>query len=221
MPSCTELKRQAREEADAGRLGIALETYRRAARALEASGRPHDPLLDVRMADLHHRLGHERMAVSAYGRAADGYREEGRAANAIAVWKRVLRLYPDHVWVNRELGDIHLEQGLVAEARRHVLAFVQAADERGEPAAAVEALEAFLGVREDEEVDHVLRAYRALQRGTADPAAGGGEAAAPESGTGAGGETLPPEPGASRPPVRDARRLLPAPFRPAPARAAG
>jgi len=220
--SLTEMKRVARSEADAGRLGVALDLYRKAIKAMEHRGRPPDPLLHVRMGDIHHRLGHERMAVAAYARAADGYRSDGRAVNAVAVWKRVLRMYSEHMWVHRELADLHLEQDLVAEARRHVLAYVEAADERDEPGLAVEALEAFLELQADDEVAAVLRAYRALQRekllvrDDADAAgAEAGEEAAPET-------TTAPEPETSRPPVgRRARVRLPLRVEPATLRAAG
>lgn len=212
------MKRVARNEADAGRLGVALDLYRKAIKAMEHHGRPPDPLLHVRMGDIHHRLGHERMAVAAYGRAADGYRSDGRAANAVAVWKRVLRMYPEHVWVHRELADLHLEQDLVAEARRHVLAYVEAADERDEPGLAVEALEAFLELQADEEVGAVLHAYRALQREkllVRDDTDGAGAEDGAET-------TTAPEPGTSRPPVgRRARLRLPLHVEPATLRAAG
>lgn len=229
MATVSDLKRTARQEADAGRLGVALDAYRRALRVSESGGRPADPLLHVRMADLHQRLGHERMAVASYGRAADGYRDEGRAANAIAVWKRVLRLFPRHVWVHHELSDLHLEQGLVAEARRHLLAYVREADERGEPRAAIEALEAFLEVRSDEEVSAVLRAYAALQRESAVIREGEGDGigpASPSAETGspptdpagkAGGRA--PRP--SRVPARRGHRRLPVRVEPARAPATG
>lgn len=216
--SVTEMKRVAREEAEAGRLGVALDLYRKAIEATEHHGRPPDPLLHVRMGDIHHRLGHERMAVAAYGRAADGYRSDERAANAVAVWKRVLRMFPEHVWVHRELADLHLEQDLVAEARRHALAYVEAADERGEPGLAVEVLEAFLELEDDDEVAAVLRAYRALQREkmlVRDEAEVDG-ATAPSA------EIAPPAPEPSRPRLgRRARLRLPLRPEPATLRAAG
>jgi tetratricopeptide (TPR) repeat protein len=168
MSRLTEIKRAARREAAAGRLGMALDAYRKAIRTLEAAGEPVEPLLHVRMGDIHHRLGHERMAVASYCRAADGYRAERMVPNTIAVWKRLLRIFPQHLWVHRELAELYLEQGLLAEARRHLLGFVDAADSRGEPRAAIRALEDFVDAQPDGEVAMVLRAYRALQRQSAE-----------------------------------------------------
>ncbi|MDP2480752.1 MAG: hypothetical protein Q8W51_14210 [Candidatus Palauibacterales bacterium] len=164
MSDRSQLRMDARHEAAEGRLGVALEMYERAIREADEAGDAPDPLLHVRIADLHHRLGHERSALASYRLAADRYREEGLILNAVAVWKRVLRGYPSHIEAHRALAEVHVDQDLVAEARLHLLNFVEAADRTGRSEEALDALVDFLAVTYDGEVARVLRAYQALLR---------------------------------------------------------
>jgi tetratricopeptide (TPR) repeat protein len=205
MADRSQLRMDARREAAEGRLGVALDLYGRVVRAAEEAGDAPDPLLHVRIADLHHRLGHERSALESYGRAASRYREEGLALNAVAVWERVLRSYPDELQAHRSLVEINLDQGLVGEARLHLLQFVEAADrmERGDEA--VELLVDFLASWYDDEVAQVLRAYQALLARRAHSATTTADAEAGEADPGA--STIPRAPAdRSR---RHVRRLLP------------
>jgi tetratricopeptide (TPR) repeat protein len=201
----------ARHEAAEGRLGVALEMYDRAIREADEAGEAADPLLHVRVADLHHRLGHERSALASYRLAADRYREEGLILNAVAVWKRVARGYPSHIEAHRALAELHLDQRLVAEARLHLLHFVEAADRNGRSEEAIDALVEFLSLTYDGEVARVLRAYQALlrRRGETDvQAAGVGLADVELAGTPSGPTTGPGGRGPARG-RRGVRRLLP------------
>lgn len=164
MKDRSQLRMDARHEAAEGRLGVALEMYGRAVREADEAGDAPDPLLHVRIADLHHQLGHERSALASYRLAADRYREEGLVLNAVAVWKRVLRGYPSHIEAHRALAALHLDQDLVAEAKLHLLHFVEAADRTGRCEEALDALVDFLAVEYEGEVARVLRAYQALLR---------------------------------------------------------
>lgn len=154
----------ARHEAAEGRFGVALDLYRKALRAAEEAAEAADPLLHVRIADLHHRLGHERSALESYRLAAERYRGEGLILNAVAVWKRVRRCYPREIEPHRALAALNLDQDLVAEARLHLFHFVEAADRVGRTEDALDALVDFLAVAYDEEVARVLHAYQALLR---------------------------------------------------------
>ncbi len=201
----------ARHEAAEGRLGVALEMYDRAVRETEDSGETADPLLHVRIADIHHRLGHERSALESYRLAADRYREEGLTLNAVAVWKRVLRSYPSHIHGHRALAELNLDQDLVAEARLHVLDFVEAADRAGRCDEATDALVDFLSLAYDREVARVLHAYQALlrRRAEVDVKAADVELADAELVETLSGRATAPDAGRRTRARRGVRRLLP------------
>ncbi len=211
MKDRSQLRMDARHEAAEGRLGVALEMYDRAIREADEAGEEPDPLLHVRVADLHHRLGHERSALESYRLAADRYREEGLTLNAVAVWKRVLRGYPTHIEAFRALAELHVDQDLVAEARLHLLHFVEAADRTGRSDEALDALVDFLSVAYDEEVARVLRAYQALLRRRAEPNAQAADAGAAEADLSEtlAGRAAPPDGRRLARGRRGVRRLLP------------
>ncbi len=213
MRKRSELKMEARREAAEGRLGMALELYDRAVRTAEEAGEAADPLLHVRIGDLHHRLGHSRSALASYRRAAGRYREEGLALNAVAVWERILRCYPDELEAHRSLVDLNLEQGLVAEARLHLMEYVEAADRLGRTEEAIDALVDFLAGWYDEEVAGILHAYEALQRRrteTSAPIQTELPAAEPaEAGPEASPQAIPTSPARRKHGGRDVRRRLP------------
>lgn len=211
MKDRSQLRMDARHEAAEGRLGVALEMYDRAVREADEAGDSPDPLLHVRIADLHHQLGHERSALASYRLAADRYREEGLILNAVAVWKRVLRGYPSHIESHRALAELHRDQGLVAEARVHLLHFVEAADRTGRSDEGLDALVDFLAVAYDGEVARVLRAYQALLRRRAEAAAEAAEieGAGPDLADTLPGPTAAPAGRRRAPGRRGVRRLLP------------
>jgi tetratricopeptide (TPR) repeat protein len=151
MKSETQLKSEARRLESAGDYDRALALYEEALRAsLRDPDAMPEPTLYLRVADLHFRLGRPNDAMEGYRGAAGLYRELGLMVNAVAVWKKVVRVYPEEPEPLRRLAELQLDMGLVAEARVSLRGYVEARTgaEAGVDEAVhddvVEALRAFL-----------------------------------------------------------------------------
>ncbi len=162
MAKVSELKTEARREEAAGNHRRAIQLYLRAleeGRSAEYS--TPDPGLSVRIADLNFREGEPGRAIEYYRQAAELYAEQGLITNAIAVCNKILRVFPYEIECYRTMARLHLEVGLVAEARKNLLHYVDTVSERGEPRAARVAMRDFLERAPDEEVAE--RLARSLQ----------------------------------------------------------
>ncbi len=138
MKSETQLKSEARRLESAGDYDRALALYDEALRAsLRDPDAMPEPTLYLRIADLHFRAGRSVDAMEWYRGAAELYRELGLMVNAVAVWEKVVRVYPDDPEPLRRLAELQLDMGLVAEARASLRAYVEA--RTGAPAGADEA----------------------------------------------------------------------------------
>lgn len=127
MKSETQLKAEARRRESAGDRERALALYEKAlAAAVREPDVEPEPTLYLKIADLHYRLGRPDEALQRYRAAAELYHELGLMVNAIAVWKKVARVYPEETEPTRRLSELQLEMGLVAEARASLRAFVEA-----------------------------------------------------------------------------------------------
>ncbi len=153
MSKVSDLKAEARREEAAGNHRRAIQLY---LRALEegrtAEYATPDPGLSVRIADLNFREGEPGRAIEYYRQAADLYAEQGLITNAIAVCNKILRVFPYEIECYRTMARLHLEVGLVAEARKNLLHYVDTVSQRGEPRAARVAMRDFLERAPDEEV---------------------------------------------------------------------
>lgn len=153
MTKVSELKTEARREEAAGNHRRAIQLYLRAleeGRSAEYS--TPDPGLSVRIADLNFREGEPGRAIEYYRQAAELYAEQGLITNAIAVCNKILRVFPYEIECYRTMARLHLEVGLVAEARKNLLHYVDTVSERGEARAARVAMRDFLERAPDEEV---------------------------------------------------------------------
>lgn len=157
MESASQLKSRARRRESAGDFREALELYERALRRSgdDPDAMP-DPTLQLRIADLHYRLGKEAVALSEYERAAELYRELGLMINAIAVWKKVARVYEDSPDPHRRLAELQLAMGLAADARSSLRLFVESCTGTDREEHAVEAMMEFLRVSPDPEIATLL-----------------------------------------------------------------
>lgn len=145
------LKIQARRlEAD-GDYSEAKDLYLRALRAVEEQQALADPSMLVRVADLEYREGHEDRALEYYERAVEKYSEEGLITNAIAVCNKVLRVYPEEHDFFRRLAMLHVEVGLVAEARQNLLQYVSSVWDLDRPDRALEGMREFLDRTPDQD----------------------------------------------------------------------
>ncbi len=144
MRSDHELKAEARSRESKGELAGALELYQQALRAAarDPDAMP-DPTLHLKVADLEYRLGRMDAALEGYRGAAALYRDLGLMVNAVAVWKKVERVYPDEPESWLRLADLQLDMGLVAEARVSMRRYVEVSGEAPDDQVS-EALRAFL-----------------------------------------------------------------------------
>ncbi|ANM28928.1 hypothetical protein ABI59_03870 [Acidobacteria bacterium Mor1] len=78
-----------------------------------------------RVGDLLARQGRNEEAVDYYEKIAASFSEGGFIPKAIAIYKKVLRLVPDHTESNIRLGELYLRQNLLGDARANL---VRAAD---------------------------------------------------------------------------------------------
>jgi tetratricopeptide (TPR) repeat protein len=153
MTKVSELKTEARREEAAGNHRRAIQLYLRALEeGQSAEYSTPDPGLSVRIADLNFREGEPGRAIEYYRQAAELYAEQGLITNAIAVCNKILRVFPYEIECYRTMARLHLEVGLVAEARKNLLHYVDTVSERGEPRAARVAMRDFLERAPDEEV---------------------------------------------------------------------
>lgn len=131
MPQVDELKRRARRAESDGELREALELYREALRAEWSGedGEGPDPRLFLRIGDLHARLEEPGPALDGHLDACERYADQGLLTDAVAVCKKVFRLYPDEGGVGagrleravetaRSLLESHPDQDLCLRTAR-------------------------------------------------------------------------------------------------------
>jgi len=162
MDSDSQLKSRARRLEASGQFEEALALYERVLR--RASDDPDampDPTLQLRIADLHYRLGRRGVALEEYGRAAALYRELGLLVNAIAVWKKVARLYEEEPEPHQRLAGLQVAMGLVADARSSLRSFVDACSGPERDGDVAEALTGFLEATPDPAVATMLARWLA------------------------------------------------------------
>lgn len=152
MADANQFKIEARRKEASGDYAAASQLYQRALSAMEANDSLPDPSLLVRVADLEYRQDERASALGYYHRAVEDYAEQGLITNAIAVCNKILRVFPDEITCYRRLADLHMDVGLVAEARQNMLRFVDQAWEEGKTDPAIEAMEELLARSPDQEI---------------------------------------------------------------------
>jgi len=141
MAHATDLRTRARRRERAGNDERALDMYEIALR--ESRSGPDegpDPVLCLRIADIHARRGEEADALRRYDEAFEQYARAGLLPNALSVAERILRLFPDRIPYHRRLAEIQLEMGHVARARESLLRYLEGARDLGDGEAAEAAI---------------------------------------------------------------------------------
>jgi tetratricopeptide (TPR) repeat protein len=82
---------------------------------------PSDHSLYNTLGDLYAQVGSPAEAVRCYVRLADELRAEGLTSRAIAVYKKIIKLDPNHLAALRACGDLYAQEGLRAEAKHQYL----------------------------------------------------------------------------------------------------
>ena len=138
MSSISSLKREAREAESREDWIEAIELYGRAvAKAREEGAIPFEISLYNRIGDLYLELDDTSQAVYHYLLAAEQYAGEEMHPSAVALCRKVLRVAPDQVDAYRQLAKLHVQTGLIADARHEFERYLDGIRETGEIRGAV------------------------------------------------------------------------------------
>ena len=77
---------------------------------------PKDTRTWLRMAEVHVRLGQNDKATEVYQKTVDLYVEQGFFQRAVAVYKNIIKLSPDHIDARIKLADVFRQLGLLSDA---------------------------------------------------------------------------------------------------------
>src|SRR4051794_13718713 len=121
---------------------------------------PNDWAAKNTLGDLYSRAGQVEKAIDQFTEIADNLIDEGAMPKAGAVYKKVLKLKPDHERGLWQLSDILAHQGLYADARSHLNTLIEIRKTKGDVRGALQA-KIRLGGLDPEDYDGRLTAARA------------------------------------------------------------
>ena len=100
---------------------------------------PGDWNLANSLGDLYARAGQIDKAIAQYGQIADSLSDEGAGAKAAAVYKKILKLKPDHEHTLVQVSEILGSQGRYADARFHLNTLIELRKAKGDTRGALQA----------------------------------------------------------------------------------
>lgn len=100
----------------AGRFEEAIEEYKKL-----LAGEPVDLSINNLIGDLYLQLGRTAEAIKAFQSVGGFYESKGYYQQALAIYKKINKLDPNHVIAIVKMGDLYASQGFVQEARREYL----------------------------------------------------------------------------------------------------
>ena len=100
---------------------------------------PGDWNLANSLGDLYARAGQLDKAIAQYGQIADSLNDEGAGAKAAALYKKILKLRPDHEHTLVQLSEILGSQQRYADARFHLTALIELRKAKGDVRGALQA----------------------------------------------------------------------------------
>jgi len=100
---------------------------------------PRDWNLANTLGDLYVRAGNVDKAVEQFTRIADSLNEEGFLPKASAIYKKVLKLKPDHEHALLQAGEIAASLGLLVDARAYLTQIINQRQSRGDKRGAAQA----------------------------------------------------------------------------------
>ena len=118
---------------------------------------PHDWAAKNTLGDLYMRGGHTDKAIEEFLEIANNLNDEGAAAKSGALYKKILKLKPDHEHSLLQLSEILGGQKLYADARAHLNALIELRKSRGDTRGALMA-RVRLGSLDPEDYDGRLAA---------------------------------------------------------------
>jgi tetratricopeptide (TPR) repeat protein len=117
-----------------GKLPDAIKEYVRL-----VEDQPGDWNLANSLGDLYARAGQIDKAIAQYGQIADSLNDEGAGAKAAAVYKKILKLKPDHEHTLVQVSEILGGQGRYADARFHLNTLIELRKAKGDVRGALQA----------------------------------------------------------------------------------
>jgi tetratricopeptide (TPR) repeat protein len=112
------------------------------------------------LGDLYARAGQTEKAIEQFTEIADNLSEEGSSAKAGAIFKKILKLKPDHERALLQVAEILANQKLYADARTHLNTLIELRKGKGDTRGALHA-KVRLGSIDPEDYDARLEAARA------------------------------------------------------------
>jgi len=121
---------------------------------------PQDWAAKNTLGDLYLRAGQTDKAVQQFAEIANNLADEGAVAKAGALYKKILKLKPDHEHSLLQLADILGPQKLYADARAHLNTLIELRKAKGDVRGALQA-KIRLGSLDPEDYDGRMQAVRA------------------------------------------------------------
>jgi tetratricopeptide (TPR) repeat protein len=112
------------------------------------------------LGDLYARAGQTEKAIEQFTEIADNLSEEGASAKAGAIFKKILKLKPDHERALLQVAEILANQKLYADARTHLNTLIELRKGKGDARGALHA-KVRLGSLDPEDYDARLESARA------------------------------------------------------------
>jgi len=112
------------------------------------------------LGDLYARAGQTEKAIEQFTEIADNLSEEGSSAKAGAIFKKILKLKPDHERALLQVAEILANQKLYADARTHLNTLIELRKAKGDTRGALHA-KVRLGSIDPEDYDARLESARA------------------------------------------------------------
>jgi len=100
---------------------------------------PQDWAAKNTLGDLYGRAGQAEKAVQQFVEIANNLSDEGQMAKAGALYKKILKLKPDHEHSLMQVADVLAMQRLYADARAHLTALIELRTARGDKRGALQA----------------------------------------------------------------------------------
>jgi tetratricopeptide (TPR) repeat protein len=112
------------------------------------------------LGDLYARAGQTEKAIEQFTEIADNLSDEGASAKAGAIYKKILKLKPDHERALMQVAEILANQKLYADARTHLNTLIELRKGKGDTRGALHA-KVRLGSLDPEDYDARLESARA------------------------------------------------------------
>ena len=141
-----------------GKLDGAIEEYVRL-----VEDQPQDWNSINALGDLYLRAGKNDKAVEQFTRIADHQLAEGFFAKSAALYKKALKIQPDHEHILMQLAEIGERQGKFVDAKQYLRQIAKQRQARGEPRAAAECI-LRLGSLPESDLESKIAGARAAQQ---------------------------------------------------------